>query len=222
LAAEERGPVLLPGSLSKSFKDSDARWAIYFPEALKALVLYSRKDYRGAANTYGEIIPKFQEYVYVPTLYGCEGFSQYNELWGQVLNAQDKYRQTVRNLPKARVIDPDFSSISLSRAYAALGDFSSAINEYDRYSTLFPDDTSALLDLGELYIRLEEYQQADQLLKKALAMSPNDSRGHFLYGRTLLLEGRESDARRELDKAAKLDPNGRIGQFARDILNKLR
>ena len=222
LAAEERGPVLLPGSLSKSFKDSDARWAILFPEALKALVLYSRKDYRGAANTYGEIIPKFQESVYVPTLYGCASFSQYNELWGQVLNYQKQYQETADNLPKARVIDPDFSSISLSRAYATLGDFSSAINEYDRYSTLFPDDTSALLDLGELYIRLEEYQQADQLFKKVLAMAPNDSRGHFLYGRTLLLEGRESDARRELAKAAKLDPNGQFGQFARDILNKLR
>ncbi len=219
---EERGPVLLPGSLSKSFKDSDARWAISLPEALEAMVLHSRSDYRGAAGIYADIIPKFQENMYVPTLYGCGNFSQYCELWGQVLNLQEKYRQTVRNLPTALAIDPDFCSISLARAYSALGDFPSAINEYDRYITLYPNDSTSPLELGELYLRLEDYQKADRLLKKAVALNTTDARAHFFYGRALLLLGRKSAARRELDTAIKLDPEGQFGKLARESLKLIQ
>jgi len=186
------------------------------------MVLYSQNDYKAAGAVYQDILPWSQKGEYVPTLYGCSDLALYYELWGQVLNYQKKYRETADNLPKARSLDPDFSSIHLARAYAALGETSKAIAEYDRYKTRFPDDAIVYMHLGELFLTLDDYQNAERELETAVLLSPNDPSAHLLYGRVLLREGRDADARQHLNKAIELDPSGKVGDSARDLLNKLR
>jgi tetratricopeptide (TPR) repeat protein len=221
LPPEQRGPVRLPGSGSGSFKDSDARWSIYFPEAMRAMTSYSAKDYRASNAVYGYIIPRFQKDMYVPTLYGCADFSQYYELWGQVLNILARYGDTVGNLPNCYAIDPDFVSISLARAYAALDDFPNAIEQYERFITLDPEQAVGHTELGEVYLHLGDNRNAERELKESLRLTSNNARAHYLYGRALMLEGRSKEARRELETAVSLDPSGQIGEFARDTLKQL-
>jgi tetratricopeptide (TPR) repeat protein len=160
--------------------------------------------------------------MYIPTLYGCDNFSEYYRLWGQALNAMHKYRQTIHNLPAATAINPNFSAYSLAFAYGKVGDFSNAINEYELLMVNYPDDPVLPLRLGETYLRMEDYRKAQQLLGKAVRLNPEDASAHFFYGRSLLLLGRKPAARRELQKAVKLDPGGEVGKLAGNSLKLAR
>lgn len=109
--------------------DSGAREAILFPGILKANIDYARRDYQAASEVYREIINRFELNLYVPTLYSCETFTFMHEFEGQVLNAMGKYRETTLLFPRVRVINPDYHSPTLARAYVETSQYPSAIFE---------------------------------------------------------------------------------------------
>ena len=79
-----------------------------------------------------------------------------------------------------------------------------------------PQSAPALLDLAELRLAEGEPDGAEETVKKALALAPQDSRAHFMLGRVLAEEidsvsifSKLSYAKRmkaEFDQAAALDP----------------
>ncbi len=217
----KRGPSVLPGSTSESFKDSDARGAILLPSSLRANTLFAQKDFHGAEEIYDRIIPLFQHNIYVPTLYSCGTFVDLYELWGQVLNGQGKYQDTVDALPHASEIEPDFYSPSLARAYSAVGDYYNALSEFDKFLTFQRSDTEAWADLGEVYIKLKDYDKAASALQESLRLDPSNQRAHLLYARVLLIQGHKDEARSQFEKVIELDPSSDTAQFARDYLKRL-
>jgi tetratricopeptide (TPR) repeat protein len=202
--------------------DCDARWSVLLPQALKAGVYYSRKDFPAAEDSYSRIIPSFQHGIYVPTLYSCAAISQLHTVWGQTLNLQSKFRETTQKLPRALVIDPDFYSLSLASAYARSGKWSEAVEQYDRYLAFHPDDASTRIDLADVFIRLENYELAEQELEEAVRLERENARAFLLYGRLLLLQARGSEARAKLERAIELDPLGEVGRMAREQLELLQ
>ena len=215
------GPTRLRGGRSGEFKDTDAREAILLPRALEASVLFGENRYSEASEIYEEINLAFVKDMYVPTLYSCGTFSSLFGLWGEALNLQGKYADTVKYLPLALEFDPDFTSLALGEAYMAVGDLVSSINELDRYLTYNPDDLRARNDLGEAYLTLQEYGNAMEQLNESLRIEPDDARAHLLYGKALLLLGRSLEAREHFEKVIEFDSQGNFTDAARHYLEQL-
>ena len=215
------GATRLPGADTTAYKDSDARSAIQLPDALKASVLYGRKDYPGAGAIYSNIIPNFQKNIYVPTLYSCGSYSELYDIWGDILNLQRRYNDTISSLSKATVIDPDYYSTTLARAYSSVGRYADALNEFDKYLAFQPNDSSARTDLADTYIKINDYHGASAELKRVLSVDQSNQRAHLLYARVLFNEGSGAEARRELEKTINLDPASDEANTAREYLKRL-
>lgn len=215
------GPTRLRGTDSPAYKDTDAREAILLPRTLLAAAELGRKDFDAANAIYKETIERFMKDIYVPTLYSCGTFSELYELWGQSLNAAGRYRDTIKYLPRAREIDPDFASPALARAYVMTGYNADAIIELDQYLVYNPGDPGPRMDLGELYMVVGEYKSATAELDKSLKINSRDARTHYIYGLTLLRLDKQSDAIERFRTASELDPDGNTGDLARKQLSRL-
>ncbi len=203
------------------YMDSDARWAVLFPGAMEASFLYSGRDYPGADSVYSEILPAFHDDIYVSTLYGASFFASQYEFWGAVLNQQGKFRETAREVPKGRDIDPDFHSLYLARAYGSLGDFEAARDELEIYVAFESDNVQARVDLAEMYFRLEDYPRAEQEVENALRISSDNANAHLLKGVILLRLDRSDEARAEFEEVIKLDPQGPASKPAAEYLESM-
>lgn len=212
----------LPGTGEPGFKDCDARWAVLFPDLLRAGAMFAARDYEEAAASYRRAIRRFESGMYVPTLYGCASFSEVYYLLGDIYQYLEDYDAIVETLPKARRINPDFVSPALARAYAMLGRPGDAIAEYDRILYYRPDDTGSWTDLGEVYLGIEEYASALRALEKAVATGPEDARARLVYGRALFLLGEIERSRVEFSRALELDPYGELGVAADRYLEAIR
>ena len=73
----------------------------------------------------------------------------------------------------------------------------------DEKSFTDKDWISAVSFLGEL----NRYAQAATLCQNALALYPRSSYLHYLFGQSLLKEGKKEGAKKELQKAVSLDPS---------------
>jgi tetratricopeptide (TPR) repeat protein len=100
-------------------------------------------------------------------------------------------------------------------------------NELDLAIRLNPSDDIAYSILGSFYIALGDvswierqlaaiflgrlpeggFPEAEQALRKAIALAPDVIRHHFELGRLYLLMGRDSDARTELQRVTALRPS---------------
>lgn len=214
---EKAAPGTLPGAFDAD-TDSDARWAKLFPLNLEAAALLARGRFPDAASIYRDSIAKFERGLYVPTLYSCASYSDIYQLLGYALNYEGAYGQTAVILPQATLVNPDFASNQLARAYTILGRQDEAIDEYHKALLVSPNDTVALNGLAELYIAAGDYDEAIEAAARSVRSDPNDAEGHLLYGKSLMRAGRDEQARGQLQEALKLDPNGRYGSDARLLL----
>jgi tetratricopeptide (TPR) repeat protein len=199
--------------------DSDAREAFLFPGMLKANLDYARRDYQAASVVYREIINRFEINLYVPTLYSCETFTFMHEFEGQVLNAMGKYRETTILFPRVRIINPDYHSPTLARAYLETSQYPSAISELEGYLLSNPKDAEAYTSLGEFYFSLKEYDGAATELEKAVGIKSDNPKNHYLYGLALQKSGHNRAAVDQFKKTIQLGPNSEYAKTAPELLN---
>ncbi len=64
----------------------------------------------------------------------------------------------------------------------------------------------ALNNLGVLAMEEKQWSEAERLFAAALAIEPEDAKTHYLLARTLLAQGRPSEARTAIDAAVRLQP----------------
>jgi predicted Zn-dependent protease len=62
------------------------------------------------------------------------------------------------------------------------------------------------MNLGTLYLRSEQLAEAENVLRKSIAIEPSFPVSHFRLGQVLEKEGRGSEAVHELNEASRLDP----------------
>jgi len=199
--------------------DSDTREAILFPGILKANLDYARRDYQVASEVYREIINRFELNLYVPTLYSCETFTSMHEFEGQVLNLMGRYKETTLYFPRVRVINPDYHSPTLARAYLETSQYPSAISEFEGYLLSNPNDANAYTSLGEIYQTLKEYASAANAFRNAVSIEPGNPRNHYLYGLALQQSGHNRAAADQFKKTIQLDPNNEYAKTARKLLH---
>lgn len=92
----------------------------------------------------------------------------------------------------------------------------------DQFAELSPGSPLALLKVGESLSERRQYEEAAAYLRHAIAMQPNDPRGHAELGLLLVQAARDTEAHRSLSRALELDPfNIRVSNSLK-LLTELR
>jgi len=74
-------------------------------------------------------------------------------------------------------------------------------------------DAKAWLNFGSLYVQNQQYDDAEPILKKALALDSTLAPAHYQLGRAYFKTNRLADARREFLKAIELSPKARMARL---------
>ncbi|MDD5747618.1 MAG: DUF2723 domain-containing protein [Actinomycetota bacterium] len=204
------------------YMDSDAREAVLMPRALLANYHYSKKEYKRASLLYEEIKSEFEDKMYVPTLYGCATMSGLYELWGECLNAESRYRETLRKLKGATRIDSDFASPAMVEAYMRLGHIGDALIELDKYIAFNPDEVEARIIKGELYLMSEQYEEAARVFEECVSIDSKNARLRYLLGKSYMPLGRMREAKKEFEAVIEIEPSGSLASESRKQLEILK
>jgi protein O-mannosyl-transferase len=94
---------------------------------------------------------------------------------------------------------------SFAGLYGRVGDFDKAFALCDQILQKEPDLYSAVYNCGNVHFMDGQYQEAEQLLKRAVRLSPEDPAPKHFLGRALLEEGSYADSQPYLQQAVTLD-----------------
>lgn len=81
-----------------------------------------------------------------------------------------------------------------------------AIESFEQYVKVYPNDPEALMNLGELKMQIEDFSAAAKIYAHLAQLSPNKSIYFANLGGALLRLGSISDAKTVLERAIELDP----------------
>src|SRR6266852_3940331 len=87
-----------------------------------------------------------------------------------------------------------------------------AIEEYKQAFALDPSSTDALTGMANIYMRGHRFTEAEEILRKLVALHPTDAGAHMQLGRMLAADGQPDGAIAELQEALKLAPNDPAAQ----------
>jgi Flp pilus assembly protein TadD len=82
-----------------------------------------------------------------------------------------------------------------------------AEKEYHQALALAPESPDALAALTNFYMRQRRFAEAESMLRKLVAMHPNDATTHLQLGRMLAIAGKTDDGIGEIVAGLKLDPS---------------
>ena len=99
------------------------------------------------------------------------------------------------------------------------GHYSDGAKLYEQILKIHPDNVYALSNLGVVYFRIQKFNEAEVVLKKAIAEGPGDAFSHCTLGIVYFQEKRSDDAIDELNKALAINPNY---SYAREFLDVVR
>jgi len=208
-----------------SYKDSDAREALLIPQALLASIYYNNGEYEKAEAIYKKILSDFEKNTYVQTLYGNVTASFLYKPLGTCLIKQKKFKEAIKTLRHAARIYPDSTYFALVQAFAQLGETGEALIELDKIIAFNAEEpeiqSEAMTIQGELYINAERYKEAVDVLEKSIEKNPKSARARYVYGRALLLLGRDNEAKKQFEKAIELEPDGPYAKKAQKELDSI-
>ena len=106
-------------------------------------------------------------------------------------------------------IDPDDpSALSILSYYQYLAaDYDAAIDTYDRFIELYPEDAAGYNNKALIYKRRQDYDREEALYRVALAIEPNDVTALNNLGVNLAHQGRYDEALSVMRQLEMLDPD---------------
>lgn len=109
---------------------------------------------------------------------------------------------------QASLADPkDLEPHLLAATLLEKGHSAEAEKEYQQALALAPGSADALAALTNFYMRQRRFADAEALLRKLVAVHPNDATTHMQLGRMLAIAGKTEDGISELETGLKLDPS---------------
>jgi tetratricopeptide (TPR) repeat protein len=114
--------------------------------------------------------------------------------------------------------DPDIL-LHLANTQSDAGFFERAIDSYQKYLALRPEDADARIDLGVCYFNLKNYPRAAEEMERALNYSPRHQIGHLNLGIVNLADGKIEVSKQWLAKAVEIDPESEAGRRAKSLLD---
>jgi protein O-mannosyl-transferase len=95
---------------------------------------------------------------------------------------------------------------SVAGLYGRIGNFDGAFALCDEILAKEPDLFTALYNCGNIHLTDGKYAEAEQLLSRAVQLSPEEAGPKHFLGRALLLDGRNQEAQPYLQAAVTMDP----------------
>ncbi len=115
--------------------------------------------------------------------------------------------------------DYDSARFNLAHALAATGDLNGAADEFNELLKRDPNDAGAQADLGTVYFKLHNYQDALVHLQASITLRSDDADVLTNYGTVLAIMGRFREAIKAFQQALTIDPNH---EAARANLNQAK
>lgn len=177
----------------------------YQARALLALALLSQSDNVGAlthARAAVQLAPRscMAQSVLAMTLF----FSPYANLRREALNASEI----------AARLDPEspFALLAQGRALLARGRVDEARNALQNARAFAPDLPLLDVELGQVYLRLDQNPRAERAFRRALQKHPDDASGHAGLGLALAQQGDFKNARVEYQRALQIAPRNALAR----------
>ncbi|MDJ0713739.1 MAG: tetratricopeptide repeat protein [Prochloraceae cyanobacterium] len=138
---------------------------------------------------------------------------------GTLYLQKEEYPQAIENLEKARSLAPDREGIlfTLGSTYFRKGDYRAAIRELEAGLKLKPDSPnapSALFDLGNAYLKVEQYSRAIAAYQKAHKIDNKYWAAVNNIGLVKYEQGDVDEAIETWQNALKIEPNQPEPQLA--------
>lgn len=92
----------------------------------------------------------------------------------------------------------------LARAYKGAGQLQKALEVYERMPAQIRSRTYILRNLGDVYIELEQWDEAERTLRDAVKREHRNHNGHFQLGLVLQHQAKWAEAAREFETAIEL------------------
>lgn len=129
--------------------------------------------------------------------------------------------QEINNLEKVVENNPaDFKSLlSLAHLLNDSGFYDKAVNKYQDYLKLRPNEPDVIVDLGVCYYQLNDFNNAITTMKKALQINPEHQIANFNIGIVSFAAGNKNEAVSWWKKAVEIDPNTNIAKKAEELIN---
>jgi len=201
--------------------DSDARESIELSDMMRSYALLNDTRVAEAERTYERVARFASRDLYVPTLFSCEVFSNVYDLWGQVINRQEDYAKTVREMPGAFEFNPNFASLAYARALSLTGSTSAALHQLDDYITVHPDSAPAYSGLGVIRLSLNDFSGAASALRTAVKFEPDNPEIRYQLGAAYASLG-DRRAIEEFKAAIEKGPGTQWADLARKALDSLQ
>ena len=141
-----------------------------------------------------------------PTSHVDEGHARAWLSLGHVIEAS-KPDEAIAAYRQAEALQPKDSDPHLSAGILLekSGKTSEAVDEYKAALAIEPSP-DALTALANIYMHGRRFPEAEEYLRKLIALNPQDAAAHVELGRVLVAENRNDDALVELQTGAKLAP----------------
>src|SRR5690606_13494225 len=101
-------------------------------------------------------------------------------------------------------------NLGLTKVY--LGEFSQAIADFDKISTMYPGDSNIYIQKGMAYMELKNYKEAFNNFGNSILLNPN-SNAFYSRGLALLSINYYKEAQADFYKAIELDKNNLPSYF---------
>lgn len=92
------------------------------------------------------------------------------------------------------------------QAYEASRNYRSAVDEYESAIKLVPDHLEANHGLGIVYMKMQQLELAELMLRRTLEIDPNNSGAYFNLGSVLVGQKRYAEALDQYETALRIDP----------------
>jgi len=136
---------------------------------------------------------------------------------GHALQEQGDHEQALRRYREALVKDEEYppTHVALAGVYLQLGREDDTLRELERAAELAPDSGFVLRQLGQLYMKRDDYEAGVAALERAREVDPEDQETRHWLGAAYLYRSYADSERavEELEAAASLDPEDAATQY---------
>ena len=121
---------------------------------------------------------------------------------GRFDELEDFSKKALERFPKNLALNMIMGDILSGR-----GEYYGAIKHYGNVARMDPGGARAYLLQGTAYVKLKQYDRAQEMFKQVVLSEPSNPLGHHYLGRSYLQQNKLEDAEKSLEKAVSLRPN---------------